>query len=343
VKVTPSDDEYDDDGESDAGSSTKESITEKEKPGFVGAFYPRKLSGSISREKGKLSGATTEPSIVRTSVMRQPPHTDDRSSERQSDQNAANGRRRLQAYDGPEEPSKITQPKTHNRSSTVSFGLSKYPNARELSETVGSKTKEVVIIIVVAIFNLLIIILGRAMMDGIQMQLPPSAVQYAGGVVLELVLLISNVLTIYVMDIGATIFIANLLTSKKGYSLAVCGYIQSPPLMRLSFTNQLSLNSPCRKYLQRVAAWWIVVEFMKVLSPIGATGVISVPVRSTSDPIDCILFDSTVYIDRGYPTVESSNGVAGQYNEFLLKMNSQYLIIKVFFFSFFFVVGTALL
>jgi hypothetical protein len=196
------------------------------------------------------------------------------------------------------------------RSSTVSFGLSKYPHAREISETIGTKSKEIALIFVIAIINFLIIALGRGMMDGLQMSIAPAAVHYAGGVALELMLLISNGLTVYAMDASASIYLATLLTRRKGYSLAICGFMAASPMLRLSFTNQLSLNSPCRKNLQRVAWSWIVIELVKLMSPIGATGVISTHVRDVSTPIDCILFDSTTLVDRQYPTVESTNGVA---------------------------------
>jgi hypothetical protein len=85
-------------------------------------------------------------------------------------------------------------------------------------------------------------------------------------------LLLTNQYTIYAIDIGATIYLAGQLTRKQGYSMAACGYMHQGPTGRLPFTNQLSLNSPCRTFLQRISFIWLVMEATKLMSPIGATG-----------------------------------------------------------------------
>ncbi|KAJ3410415.1 hypothetical protein HDV05_003826, partial [Chytridiales sp. JEL 0842] len=157
---------------------------------------------------------------------------------------------------------KLSQMKIHGRSSNMSFGLSKYPNAREISETAGLKTKEVSFIGLVVFINILIIIAADKMRTGLRIGLPPSAVHFAGGVAIELALLISNVLTIRAMDTAASIVLAGWLT------------------------------------------------IVKLLSPIGAIGVTSKVVRDVSLPVDCIVFDSKMVTDRGYPTLTSTAGVA---------------------------------
>ena len=128
---------------------------------------------------------------------------------------------------------------------------------------------------------------------------------------IEIVLIISSLATIYVMDMGIGIIMANYLCSKDGYSLAVCGYMQTSPPLRLGFTDQLSLNSTCRKILQRAAYIFILLEALTVISPIGATGVVGKPVRVVQNPVNCISFISTSPLrDRKWPTISSTNGVA---------------------------------
>ncbi|KAJ3308810.1 hypothetical protein HDU76_003807, partial [Blyttiomyces sp. JEL0837] len=201
---------------------------------------------------------------------------------------------------------------SYNRSvaSSFSIGTSRWPNAREISETVGSKSKEIVVIALVVLTNIGLFLLGHAMSQGLIVNLSPTVITYAGGVTIEITLLITNALTAYALDAGTSIYIATLLTRRKGYSMAVCGYMQTPQALRLSFTNQLSLNSPCRKNLQRAAYFFIIVELIKILSPIGATGVQSELVREITDQVTCLQFDSSRLRDRQFPTIQSTNGVA---------------------------------
>ncbi|KAJ3239908.1 hypothetical protein HDU78_002566 [Chytriomyces hyalinus] len=197
-------------------------------------------------------------------------------------------------------------------SSAASIGLSKFPHAQEVCETFGSKTKKIGMVAFVLVLNTLLVVVGHLMTNGLLIYISPSLITFAGGVVIELLLLLTNVLTIEAMDISASIVIAALLTQKKGYSMAACGFMQSSPIHRVQYTSQLSLNSPCRKLLQRVSYLWVLGEALKLLSPLGATGVVSSTVRTHADAVNCIVFQpSLVWMrDRLYPTIKSTAGVA---------------------------------
>ncbi|KAJ3308748.1 hypothetical protein HDU76_003827, partial [Blyttiomyces sp. JEL0837] len=199
--------------------------------------------------------------------------------------------------------------KTGN-SSMATFGTGQWPHSRELSETFGIKMRHLGTILSVILLNTALIIVAYLMTHGLKVNLPPEIIAYAGGVTVELVLLVTNACTTFAMDLGACIYFAGLLTHKKGYSMAVCGFMQTPPILRVSFTNQLSLNSSCRKTLHRAAVVWFLVELVKALSPIGATGVLSQTVRAIASPVNCIIFESVKRTDRKFPTVNSTSGGA---------------------------------
>ncbi|KAJ3326831.1 hypothetical protein HDU76_012615 [Blyttiomyces sp. JEL0837] len=194
--------------------------------------------------------------------------------------------------------------------SSSSIGSSKWPHARELSETIGRKTYQIVGIVLALILNACVLGLGYALSGDLKVNLAPDFVQHAGGVAIELILLASNFATIYAMDLAASIFIGGLLAAKYGYSMAACGFIQTAPILRVSFTNQLSLNSLCRKNLERFSYLWIIAECIKVMTVIAATGVLFGLVRDIAAPVNCIVFDPSKLVDRTYPTVVSSAGVA---------------------------------
>ncbi|KAJ3032192.1 UNVERIFIED_CONTAM: hypothetical protein HDU68_000031 [Siphonaria sp. JEL0065] len=213
----------------------------------------------------------------------------------------------------PLDPQAQAVRQSHNSftSSAASIGLSKFPHAQEVSETVGSKSKEIGLILVILLLNVALVVLGDTMSkSGLKITVSPTVVAFAGGVVIEILLLLTNALTIVAMDIGASILLASLIVKKKGYSMAGCGFMQSTPIHRLEFTGKLSLNSPCRKNLQRVAYLWTLAEATKLLSPIGATGVLISPERTHANSVNCIVYNPSNLRDRNYPTLTSSAGVA---------------------------------
>ncbi|KAI9351331.1 hypothetical protein BDR26DRAFT_797953 [Obelidium mucronatum] len=190
--------------------------------------------------------------------------------------------------------------------------MSKFPHAQEVSETFATRFLAMKFIFLASILNIGLILLAWKMQAPLELPLPPSAVHVTCGVIVELIALITNELTINSLDLGVAIFVSMLMTNKSGYGTSACGLLQMKPINRLTFAQSLSLNSPCRKALERISYVWILLEVTKLLSPIAATGVISGKVRSLADSVSCIVFDANFakMTDRTYPTMESSGGVA---------------------------------
>ncbi|KAJ3210299.1 hypothetical protein HDU67_005418 [Dinochytrium kinnereticum] len=157
--------------------------------------------------------------------------------------------------------------------------------------------------------NMILIWLALIMRKGVTIVIPRTLLQSIGPVLFQLVLIVVNMVTVSALDEAAMILLASKLTT-TGYSMAACGFMHKKPILRLSFSNQLSLNSPCRKVLSRAALIWVVLEGVKILSPFGASGISVKTVRETANMVPCILFDSTKIRDQQYPTIESSLGVA---------------------------------
>ncbi|KAJ3218779.1 hypothetical protein HDU67_004027 [Dinochytrium kinnereticum] len=197
----------------------------------------------------------------------------------------------------------------HHSRSTMTLGKGKFPHSRELSETLGSKVRHLIIMFAAIAMNMLLIWIALAMKAGTTVAIPRSLIQSIGPVLFQLILIVVNVVTVHALDEAAMIFMASKLTS-GGYSMAACGFMHKKPILRLSFSNQLSLNSPCRKSLSRAALVWALLEGVMILSPFGASGISVKTMRSVANTVPCILFDSTKLRDRRYPTIETSLGVA---------------------------------
>ncbi|KAJ3117728.1 hypothetical protein HDU96_005858 [Phlyctochytrium bullatum] len=201
--------------------------------------------------------------------------------------------------------------KTSLPNSSVSLGSTRHPHSRELGDSMSSKIKELIRVAVVAIINGLLIYLAWAMKNGIVVLLPPESVQFGGAVFFEIILLISNLITIHAVDMSSCIYFAQLFTTaRKGYSMVTFGYMHTMPLLRIRFAEQLSLNSKCRKLLHRLSFVWLFLELTKLLSPLCATGVSTAKVFTLAPPAGCVSFQPDDISNHGYPTVESNSGVA---------------------------------
>nr|KAJ3421775.1 hypothetical protein HK105_002332 [Polyrhizophydium stewartii] len=132
-----------------------------------------------------------------------------------------------------------------------------------------------------------------------------------GCVILELALLVSNIVTSNALDGGASAFFGEKLASKKGYSLAVCGFLQASSFEKLSFATQLSLNSTCCKLLARCSLLWITLNVILWFTPLTATALKGDLVRRDEKTIECLMYKQRGQpIDRRWPTVIVETGVA---------------------------------
>ena len=76
--------------------------------------------------------------------------------------------------------------------------------------------------------------------------------------------------------------------------------------MKSSYCGNLSLNSTCRKLLGRLSLIWIVLELLKILTPIAAIGLDKGNLREDKGSVSCIEFGQKGEpVDRGWPDMHS--------------------------------------
>lgn len=167
--------------------------------------------------------------------------------------------------------------KSSTRSSMSSGGGGRHPGARELSESLTGKLYEARWVFISLFTNSLLLTFQLNLQIGIIMPFSTDVVRTFGAVAIEILFLFTNVLTIKAVNdgtsfhfladsnifIGTAIYFGYHLASKRGYSLAVCGFYQSHSLSKWTFCNNLSLNSKCRKWLSRISPVWILLEILR--------------------------------------------------------------------------------
>ncbi|KAI9318880.1 hypothetical protein DFJ73DRAFT_925640 [Zopfochytrium polystomum] len=140
-----------------------------------------------------------------------------------------------------------------------------------------------------------------------------ALISHYAGVTLEVVLLVSNIVTMRALDRGAAVVVGALLSARGGFSLAAAGFLMAPPLGKTKFAQSLSLTSPARKRLQRASPLWVVTELLKLATPFCAVALYSVARADFNDFTHCVYFTQDLDngpVDRAFPTFEVESGVA---------------------------------
>ncbi|KAJ3071646.1 hypothetical protein HDU98_005005 [Podochytrium sp. JEL0797] len=169
--------------------------------------------------------------------------------------------------------------------------------------------------ILALVLNGSLIIFLNAIRTGLVVNIDASFIGNYGGVLLELVLLICNIMSIWSLEEAASCVFGYLLSQKRGFSLAVCGYLQTPSFGKLGFSQTLSLTSPSRKILTRISFIWIVIEILKLFTPFSAIALNSQQYATFNDVSDCAYYlqDPEIGpVDRKWPNLDTEGGV-GEY------------------------------
>ena len=185
--------------------------------------------------------------------------------------------------------------------------------AREISETFSMKLRDMKWCFLAVLTNVLLLVAIRSMgtEEGIAVVANKQTIEVLEGIILVILLLATNIFTLKAMDTGLSAFFGFQMAT-KGRSMSVIGFSQTPGVFKMSYANDLSLNSTVRKILNRLAYIWAILELVKILSPIGASGIFSTALRVDDDtPIDCVLYQQIgVPVDRKFPNIEVEIGFA---------------------------------
>ncbi|KAI9356213.1 hypothetical protein DFJ73DRAFT_623214 [Zopfochytrium polystomum] len=186
-------------------------------------------------------------------------------------------------------------------------------SVRTVSETTSTIAYEMRWVLCSILMNGVLIYAVIVLQQNTLLQIDASLISHYGGVFIEVVLLLSNLVTMRALQQGAAVVFGYLLCSKSGFSLVSCGFLMTPPLGKLKFAQSLSLTSPARKKLQRISFLWIVGDLLKLATPFCAVALYSTAEATFNDVSDCITFIQDPIngpVDRAFPTFEVETGVA---------------------------------
>ena len=184
--------------------------------------------------------------------------------------------------------------------------------AREISETFTWKLREMKWCFLALASNIALLLTIQIFTtgEGAVLAIGTDVANTWEGIVMEILLLLTNIFTIMGMDAGVSAFFGYQLAT-RGRSMAVVGFSQASAMFKTSFANDLSLNSSVRKILNRLSFLWTIMEILKLTTPVGASSLASTPVRSDAFTVDCIAFGQDGRpVDRMWPNVDAEIGFA---------------------------------
>ena len=188
-------------------------------------------------------------------------------------------------------------------------------STRPLIEGPNAILNHMLICLVALALNVLLIVFTSRFNSDFEVSIGPDILHLYGGVTLEIVLLVTNIITIIALDKAASVVFGSFLASKEGYSLTACGFMGASPFQKYGFAQQLLLSSKSRKLLSRISLVWILAELLKVLTPFVAVAFDTEAHSSYSAVSDCMVFiqsNKSRPVDRGHPTFFVEQGV-GEY------------------------------
>ncbi|KAJ3008927.1 UNVERIFIED_CONTAM: hypothetical protein HDU68_002897 [Siphonaria sp. JEL0065] len=103
----------------------------------------------------------------------------------------------VQPIINPEDMEQAKESTSIHTKSTVSIGMSKFPHAQEVSETLSTRLLAMKYIFIACLLNTGLILLAWKMQSPFQLPLAPPVVHVTVGVIVEIVALLTNELTIY--------------------------------------------------------------------------------------------------------------------------------------------------
>jgi len=147
--------------------------------------------------------------------------------------------------------------------------------------------------------------------EGITVPVGGQVFQQTVPVILELWMHICYIFTDLALSKGVAAYFAHELVQKRGYSLIVCGFIQSGLFAKIQFSGLLNFRSKYKKVLSRASILWLVHILFLILTFFASTAITISTTRYDSGSLLCVEYgqDGTP-VDRGWPTIETQSGVA---------------------------------
>ena len=147
--------------------------------------------------------------------------------------------------------------------------------------------------------------------EGITVPVGGESFQQTVPVILELWMHLCYICTDFALSKSLAAYFGYQLSQKHGYSLIVCGFIQSGLFSKIQFSSLLNFRSKYKKVVSRSSLLWLVHILMLILTFFCSTAITISTTRYDSGSLLCIEYGQKgVPVDRGWPTMETEAGVA---------------------------------
>jgi hypothetical protein len=188
-----------------------------------------------------------------------------------------------------------------------------FGKGKEVTETLVFKLLQLKWWYVSIVLNILTLValLQLNLEGGMFLGFGGTAFQQSSPVFFEVWMLVTHALTYHAFTDSTAAYFGHLLSSKYGYSIAVCGFVQGSILEKITYGSKLSFRSIARKPLTRLGILVAIHSMLLVMTMFAPSQVSSEKFRIDYGTLSCLEFDQELDpFDRGWPTVEVEMGGA---------------------------------
>ena len=226
------------------------------------------------------------------------------------DEDVASKAASLHSDDG--ELVKVVTKQYASQGSLGSTGSQTGRHGKAISESFSGKMIHIQFVWISMASNALLIWVADRMLSdgGLTLKLAPSVAR-ACPVLMTVWMHITAELTSQAMHDSFNVLGGYLLSRKKGYSLAICGFSQASAFDKVGFSSKLAYKSGAKTLLDRISYIWLLMIMMMVLPLFAPIYMYSTEFHEDGTFLHCIEYHQTGNpVDRKWPDVESAMGTA---------------------------------
>ncbi|KAJ3318439.1 hypothetical protein HDV06_000469 [Boothiomyces sp. JEL0866] len=194
----------------------------------------------------------------------------------------------------------------------VSIASSQHSAAgRYLHENFWEKFNATYLVYLIVVFQGLVVYFESSLYSGFLLPISSEYAELLAVIVLFITFNFGITMAKAALTQTLSIYYALKLTSKRGFSLSGCVFLQCSTFEKYQYTKSLSLNSVSRRELEKATILFILLDLMNLLSFATSIGIYSEDLRSQGKSVKCLnLVEAGAMIDKEFPTLEYAMGTA---------------------------------
>lgn len=184
---------------------------------------------------------------------------------------------------------------------------------KALRESFSRKMVHIQFIWIALVSNAMLLWIGDQMISKQGLYFPTGGAGLARAfpILMTIWMHISAELTAHAIHDAFNVFGGYLLSRKKGYSIAICGFTQASGTEKITFGSKLAYKSGSKALLEKVSYIWLLLYLMMILPLFAPIYIHKKEFQTSGSRLHCIEYEEKgTPLDRKWPNLENAMGTA---------------------------------